>query len=169
MNSPGLTCILTARLDEKSQAFFDEMRFRYFPEKRNLLRAHLTLFHKLPDTEQTQKILAGLDQQTFHSSVNSIKNIGRGVAYFIDCNELSKLHSYLQQQFLSELSAQDQQVIRPHITIQNKVKPEEARALLNILQTGFAPFQITVHGLDLWHYLDGPWAHCRYFPFEPPS
>jgi len=167
MNSHGPTCILTARLDEKSQAFFDEMRTRYFPVERNLLAAHLTLFHKLPDTAQTEKILTGLDQQTFLSPVVSLQHIGHGVAYFIDSKELSNLHGYLKQQFLPELCAQDLQGIRPHITIQNKVKPEDARALLDTLHEGFEPFQITLLGLDLWHYLDGPWEHYKYFPFKP--
>jgi len=160
------TCILTARLDESSQIFFDEMRSRYFPKDRNLLSAHLTLFHKLPDTEGTIQVLSGIFSQPFHLWVNALKNIGNGVAYFIDSPELLQLHRYLQQQFSPHLSLQDQQGIRPHITIQNKVKPEEARELLNLLQPNFRPFEATVNGLDLWRYLDGPWEHQQYFSFD---
>ena len=40
--------ILTLRFDERSSAFFDEQRRRYFPPARNFIPAHLTLFHHLP-------------------------------------------------------------------------------------------------------------------------
>ncbi len=40
--------ILTLQLDERSFAFFDEQRRRYFPKERNFIPAHLTLFHALP-------------------------------------------------------------------------------------------------------------------------
>ncbi|WP_208644854.1 2'-5' RNA ligase family protein [Mucilaginibacter kameinonensis] len=48
MQTEKKTLILTLRLDEESQAFFDEMRKRHFPQERNFLKAHLTLFHQLP-------------------------------------------------------------------------------------------------------------------------
>ncbi|KQM78047.1 hypothetical protein ASE74_15150 [Pedobacter sp. Leaf216] len=159
-------CILTARIDDKSKVFFDEMRSRYFPPERNLLSAHLTLFHKLPDTKQTLQIVEDVAQQPFECWVTALKSIGNGVAYFIESNELSQLHRNLGNQFHPHLSAQDRQTIRPHITIQNKVKPEVAKELLQLLQPNFEPFKITVHGLDLWHYLNGPWKHYRYFNFE---
>ena len=163
------SCILTARIDEKSQAFFDEMRSRYFPAERNLLRAHLTLFHKLPHTSETKQVLSEIIQKPIRATVGSLKNIGNGVAYFIESPELIQVHRNLRQQFLHYLSLQDQQGIRPHITIQNKVKPEVARALLKTLQRDFEPFNITIHGLDFWHYLNGPWEHDHYFPFNTSS
>jgi len=166
MDNLGSTFILTARLDAKSQGFFNEMRSSYFPPELNLLNAHLTLFHKLRDTEETKKILSGLNQKPIKAIVYEIKNIGHGVAYFIDSPELSQIHRYLQQQFLPNLSLQDQQKIRPHITIQNKVKPEKARELLKMLQPEFKSFEIAIQGLDLWYYLNGPWEHHCYFSFN---
>ena len=40
--------ILTLRLDPESQARFDALRRAHFPPERNLLGAHVTLFHALP-------------------------------------------------------------------------------------------------------------------------
>lgn len=159
------TCILTARLDEVSQNFFNEMRDQYFPKERNLLKAHLTLFHKLPDTLSNQKILQSIKENVFKVNVTSLKSIGNGVAYFIESDELNKLHAYLQKAFDSQLILQDKQGFRPHITIQNKVTAEEARELLKHLKPTFQPFQISLEGLDLWQYLNGPWQHYQYYPF----
>ncbi|RYX99323.1 2'-5' RNA ligase family protein [bacterium] len=160
------TCILTARLDEVSQNFFNEMRDQHFPKEINLLKAHLTLFHKLPDTFANQQILQSVKENTISGTVTSLKNIGNGVAYFLDIPALNKLHIYLQKAFNSQLILQDKQGIRPHVTIQNKVTPEEARKLLEHLTKSFKPFQVSIEGLDLWHYLSGPWQHYQYFPFK---
>lgn len=161
------TFILTARMDAANQLFFDKMRKRHFPKERNLLKAHLTLFHKLPDVPKIHQLLENLSHEPIGATVNNIKSIGNGVAYFVSSAALEELHNRLKISFGSQqLSLQDQQRLRPHITIQNKVKPEEAKALLQTLQTSFQPFEITIEGLDLWYYLDGPWRHARYFPFS---
>lgn len=39
--------ILTAELDADSFDWLDRLRRDHFPPERNLLRAHLTLFHRL--------------------------------------------------------------------------------------------------------------------------
>lgn len=53
----------------------------------------------------------------------------------------------------------------PHVTVQNKVAPQAARALLAELQAGFSPFTMRAEGLNLWRYLGGPWRHERLFRF----
>ena len=40
--------VLTLVLDAQSFAFFDGLRRRHFPPERNVIAAHLTLFHALP-------------------------------------------------------------------------------------------------------------------------
>ncbi|MFP5079749.1 hypothetical protein [Pedobacter sp. JCM 36344] len=57
----GNPLILIVRLDEKSQQFFNEMRSRYFLPELNLLKAHLTLFHQLPFSLETFRILLTLN------------------------------------------------------------------------------------------------------------
>ncbi|KLT64282.1 2'-5' RNA ligase family protein [Pedobacter sp. BMA] len=161
------TCILTARLDKKSQTFFDDRRKLYFPAERNFLNAHLTLFHKLPDDPEVLLQLENVVRYSFIARVYGLKSIGNGVAYFIESKELQLLHRQLQQQCQSILIAQDRQTLRPHITIQNKVSVEKVKSLLTTLEPTFEPLNINIEGLDLWHYLDGPWSHYRYFPFQP--
>ena len=46
MSSPA-PLILTLALDERSFAFFDAQRRLHFPASRNLIPAHVTLFHHL--------------------------------------------------------------------------------------------------------------------------
>ena len=50
--------ILTIRFDPMSQEHFEGMRQRYYPPERNLVPAHLTLFHVLPTTEEVCSKLA---------------------------------------------------------------------------------------------------------------
>ena len=51
--------ILTLALDADSAAFFEGERRRHFPPERNIIPAHLTLFHHLPGDEE-QRITAFL-------------------------------------------------------------------------------------------------------------
>ena len=157
--------ILTIRLDEESQAFFNRQRKQYFPPERNYLDAHLILFHQLPDEPSTIEILQAIQQPAFTISVSGLMNLGAGVAYRMESIELIKLHRELSQSFAAVLIPQDKQGFRPHITIQNKTTPALAKALFFELNVGFKPFEITAIGSDLWTYLDGPWRHEQHYPF----
>lgn len=75
--------ILTLRLDEDSQAFFNTQRRLYFPPERNFLDAHLTLFHQLPDEAATFEYLEESQQSNFSLQVSGLMNLGAGVAYKI--------------------------------------------------------------------------------------
>lgn len=162
--------ILTLTLDEASQAFFDAQRKKYFPPKINYLGAHLTLFHALPGAEEAAigehlgAVAAG-QPGPLPLHVAGLKFMGRGVMYTLANAELPALHRRLQQQWQPWLSAQDQQGLRPHITVQNKVEPAVARALLAELEADFQPFEVQGTGLALWAYRGGPWELRRVFPF----
>jgi 2'-5' RNA ligase len=162
--------ILTLTLDEASQAFFDAQRKKYFPPKINYLGAHLTLFHALPGAEeaaimeQLTQVAAG-QPAPLPLAVTGLKFMGRGVMYTLANSELPALHRRLQQQWQPWLSAQDGQGLRPHITVQNKVDPAVARALLTKLEAGFQPFEVQGTGLALWAYRGGPWELRRVFAF----
>ena len=43
--------IVTARMNNKAQLYFNDLREWYLPPNLNYLKAHLTLFHKLPGKE----------------------------------------------------------------------------------------------------------------------
>ncbi|SEN96270.1 2'-5' RNA ligase superfamily protein [Mucilaginibacter gossypiicola] len=157
--------ILTLRLDEKSQAFFNEMRKRHFPPERNFLKAHLTLFHQLPSEVMTWEYFSSLQYRIFAMKVTGLCYLGAGVAYDIDSGELQELHRKLSQYFHKVLIPQDRQPFKPHITIQNKVTPAASKDLLIELMGNFKPFTVTATGLDLWEYLGGPWRHSSSYDF----
>ena len=162
--------ILTLTLDAASQAFFDEQRRRYFPPKINYLSAHLTLFHALPGAEeaalaQDLAAAAAAEPSPLPLRATGLKFMGRGVMYTLDNPTLPALHRRLQQRWQPWLTAQDAQGLRPHITVQNKVDPAVARALLAELSAGFEPFDVRGTGLALWAYRGGPWERRRVFEF----
>ena len=158
--------ILTLKLDEATQAFFEELRQRNFPSERNYLSAHLTLFHKLPPQPDTISALVDFRFAAFQLKATGLKNLGNGVAYRMEAESLNQLHSKLKSMFENQLSAQDSQGFRGHVTVQNKVSSDQSKQLLLELTADFKPFAAHALGLDLWEYLGGPWAHLHYFPFD---
>ena len=143
------------------------MRQRYFPPERNLVPAHLTLFHVLPTTEDICSTLAAIASSTkaFPLTVTGLRSLGRGVAYTLAGAEIDSLHRILSFSFAVYLSPQDQQKFKPHVVIQNKSTAEQAGALHALLQESFQSFTVEAYGLDLWHYQNGPWELARQFDF----
>jgi 2'-5' RNA ligase len=163
--------ILTLQFDEPSFAFFDEQRRRYFPPERNFIPAHLTLFHHLPG-EHAGTIRQDIEayasrQHPFTLHVQGLRSLGRGVAYTLESVELAKMRRHLAMQWNDWLNPQDRQNHLPHVTVQNKVDPTAARALLEELSDSFEPFQAEAVGLELWWYRGGPWERVRGFRFTP--
>lgn len=162
--------IITALLPEDVQRHFDELRRKHFPVDRNHLDAHLTLFHALPG-ELEQDVRAALTACTARSAlparIASVRSLGRGVAYRITSDELKAVRARLVQALDEHLTPQDRNKDEFHVTIQNKVDPAEARALLADQQEDFEPSDTVITGLGLWRYLDGPWEPLARFAFEP--
>ena len=161
--------ILTLKLDEKSQTYFDRLREAYFPPERNYLRAHLTMFHKLPGDHEGE-ISSDLQEacracEAFTLTVTGLRFLGRGVAYELAAPDLKGLRRDLAETWGPWLGAQDQQGFKPHVTVQNKVEPKQARALHEELSAAFAPFEARGEGLSLWRYVGGPWEPIDEHPF----
>jgi len=161
--------ILTLRMDESSQEHFDRLRELHFPPERNYLRAHLTLFHKLPG-EQEAEISADLreicrEQGPPTLTATGLRFLGKGVAYELSSPGLASVRKDLVRRWEPWLGPQDRQGFKPHITVQNKVAPEQARALHRELQAAFSPFEVEGLGLSLWRYLGGPWEPAGTYPF----
>ena len=152
--------IVTLLLDEPSQRRFDALREAHFPPDRNQLAAHVTLFHALPAASEPQARadLAELARRPpFPVAVTGLRSLGRGVAYVLESDELAALHRELAARRRADLTRQDSQPLRAHVTVQNKVTAERARALLAALQADFVPYDVQAEGLGLWRYLGGPW------------
>ena len=162
--------IVTAALDEGAFAWFDDLRQSHFPRHRNKVPAHVTLFHALPGEHQSKVVqtlkAACQRRRPLPIDVRSPWSLGRGVAYRLASPDLEALRQELALAFSPWLTRQDQAPYRPHITVQNKVEPEDARELLEQLQMEFEPFEIFAEGLLLWRYLGGPWALVERFRFD---
>lgn len=162
--------IITAALDEGAFAWFEDLRQSHFPPSRNRVPAHLTLFHALPGQHEpaVRHTLetASRSQRPLRLTVRGPWSIGRGVAYRLTAPELETLRADLATEFAPWLTRQDQAPLRPHITVQNKAEPDEARMLLEKLQLEFEPFEIFAEGLLLWRYLGGPWELLGRYDFS---
>lgn len=162
--------ILTLQMDGSSQERFDRLRELNFPPERNYLRAHLTLFHKLPGGLEAeiscdlQEVCRNREPLTLKAT--GLRSLGRGVAYELSSLELVALRRELVAKWEPWLGAQDLQGFKPHVTVQNKVSPETARALREQLLATFSPFEVDGVGLTLWRYLGGPWELASSYPFR---
>ena len=163
-----MTNVLTLKFDKDSQEFFEGMRQKHFPTERNLIGAHLTLFHTLPDDPWNAEFMEMVAQheKPFPLQVTGLRSLGKGVAYTLRSPELMDLFDELAREFRDSLTPQDRQKFSPHVVVQNKVTPEKARALLAKLQAGFKPFTVHATGLQLWNYLGGPWKLAQEFLFD---
>jgi 2'-5' RNA ligase len=164
--------VLTLRMDDAAQARLDRERAAYFPPGRTSVGAHLTLFHALPGALR-DRVEADLEEASgrpaFELSVTEPYSLGRGVAYRLESPELQGLRADLQGRWTGHLTRQDRQRHRPHVTVQNKVTPEQARATLEELRSRFLPFTVSALGMDVWRYDGGPWTLLRSFDFERPQ
>ena len=163
-----MSCVLTLALNDAAQACFERLRRAWFQPALNRIPAHVTLFHTLPESDEVLAALAvcASAQACFVMEQSGPRLIGRGVAYFFTSADAVALHGRLRSAFAPHLSAQDRQGFRPHVVVQNKVTPAEARAALAALEREVVPRTIDAVGLDLWRYLDGPWEHLKRFSFS---
>jgi 2'-5' RNA ligase len=162
--------ILTLKLDSASFQYFDELRQKYFPPERNLLAAHLTMFHNLPGdelmriTDDARRICAEFTEFTL--VFPEWRSLGKGVAAKVAAPELLNLRAQFAATWNEHLKPQDRQKFQPHITVQNKVAPDEARALLDKLSGEPLPPNGTAEGVALWHYLGAEWKLENEFLFS---
>lgn len=166
MNEP---LILTLKLDAATQEFFDGLRRKHFPPERNFLAAHLTLFHHLPGAE-IDKIQSNLRRiravtQEFSLNFPRWRLLGGGVAAAVESAELIELRMRFARVWNDWLTPQDRQKFQPHITIQNKVAPEEARRLYEDLAARWQPKIGRAAGVSLWRYLGAHWKLEEDFSF----
>lgn len=153
--------IVTALFGRQDQGWFDAQRAAHFPPDRNVLAAHLTLFHHLPPSAEAELkhrlSLATRGIRAPRARVGGLMSLGRGVAYRIESPELVAVRRDLAEAFAGLMTPQDAGGWRPHVTIQNKVQPNVAKLLLGALTREFVPRDVEVAGLASWWYRGGPW------------
>jgi hypothetical protein len=105
--------ILTLELDPVLFAVLNDLRRAHFPSERNLIPAHVTLFHALPGAAimHIRSDLTALAACTapFPITLPSVRFLGRGVALEVVSPELSALRRDLAHRWKDWLSAQDSQ------------------------------------------------------------
>ena len=158
--------ILTLALEDEAQEWFDRQRKAYFPAALNRIAAHVTLFHQLPQEDWVRAAVEkAAGRVGFGVRVTGVRSLGRGVAYGLESAELMAVHGQLAGAFREVLTAQDRQGFRPHVVVQNKVSGDEAKVLKTRLEAEFRPFEVAATGLQLWHYLGGPWERAELYGF----
>ncbi|MDB5712231.1 MAG: hypothetical protein JWL96_4301 [Sphingomonas bacterium] len=163
MSQPGapVPIIVTALFGAADAAWFDALRRQHFPPERNQLAAHLTMFHHLPPSlaVELKGWLASATRGVSapRARIAGLVSLGEGVAYRVDSDDLVAIRARLADHFTGMLTPQDQAGWRPHVTVQNKVRPDVARALLRTLEAEFAPRPVVIAGLASWWYRGGPW------------
>lgn len=162
--------IVTALFGKADQAWFDDLRRTHFPPERNQLAAHLTMFHHLPPSAAAE-IKRRLSSETRDVPAPAARlaapfSLGRGVAYRIDSPDLDHIRARMADAFAGLLTPQDQAGWRPHVTVQNKVEPPQAKALLANLSGPFHPREVMVAGLAAWWYRGGPWEPLSRYMFR---
>lgn len=158
--SSGVPLIVTALMGDADFAWLDGMRRAHFPPERNVLRAHLTLFHHLPQSVE-HELATHIKQVTLapapKATLSGVMHMGRGVAFRVHSEGLDAIREDIADRFQALLIPQDKAGWRPHVTVQNKVDPKVSRALHAELESGFVPRPLEIAGLAIWHYLGGPW------------
>lgn len=162
--------ILTALLEPAVQARFEALRRAHYPPERNQVPAHVSLFHQLPGREldavrRRLKTLAA-EYPPPAVAVTGLKQLGFGVAYRLRGPELVQCRAELADGWSTLLIPQDRAGFDPHVTIQNKVTPAEAKATFHALSASFVPFETRAVALAIWRYCDGPWEALGSVPFR---
>ena len=162
--------IVTLRMERAAAEHFGALRERHFPPELNRVPAHMTLFHALPG-ERADEVDAALREECarrepFAVTVTEPRSIGRGVVYRCASDDLVALRAAIAERFGDDLTKQDRQGWRPHITVQNKVKSGTAKETLALLQRDFEPWSFRAEGLVAQDYLGGPWRERLHAPFR---
>jgi 2'-5' RNA ligase superfamily len=160
--------IVSALFGEADFGWLDGERRAYFPAARNQLRAHLTLFHHLPPSSKDEllgRLRAEAQSPAPPAMIDGLMSLGYGVAYRVRSPQLESARAAIAEAFAGLLIPQDLAHWRPHVTIQNKASPAEAKALLARLLDGFTPRPLIVAGLAAFYYRGGPWEPIAAFRF----
>lgn len=161
--------LVTLALDPESFRLLDGLRSRYFPPERNVVPAHVSLFHSLPGEEvaSLRDTLGDVAATCGPIPLRfaTLKRLGRGMDLAVEAPNLSAVHGRLARAFAAWLTPQDRQPFRPHVTIMNKAEPHRAALAFAELSASWSPRDGAGEGLLLWEYLGGPWRLVDRFPF----
>jgi len=162
--------IVTAELPPDLAKWATGLRTEHFPPERNFLKAHVTLFHALPyfcgDEVRAALAQEAAEYAPIDAELVGLMALGGGTALKLSSLGMLELRDRLADRFHGLLTSQDSHPPRLHVTIQNKVALQEARALQAQLEPHIMPRSFRFAGLGMHVYRGGPWDHVRNFPFR---
>jgi hypothetical protein len=161
--------IVLAAFGEGDLASLDALRRKHYPPERNRVPAHLTLFRTLPpsaEAEVMRRLARAVSGPRPRAELAAPMDFDGGVALRVRSPELEAVRAELADEFHGLLTAQDLGLWTPHVTIQNKVEPREARKLLRQLKATFEPRPIAIGGIQLVRYSPGEWERLADFRFR---
>ena len=93
-------------------------------------------------------------------------SLGRGTALRLSSPGMLDLREELADRFPGLLTPQDEHRPRLHVTVQNKVRPEQAKALQAALASEVRARDFAFAGLALHAYCGGSWAFLKRWSFR---
>jgi len=162
--------IVTAELPPDVLAWADALRRTHFPPERNWLTAHVTLFHAFAPSlrEELHGMLGRIAAETapVDARIDGLMNLGGGTALAIHSPAMLIIRQRIAAHFQGALTAQDAHRPRLHITIQNKVTSQAAKALQVELEPSLALRSFRFKGLGLHRYCNPRWEAAGIWPFR---
>ena len=161
--------IVTAEIAQRDFSWIEGLRRAHYPPERTRVPAHLTIFHALPpsaEAEVRRRLGEIVRRPPPLANIAGLMDLGGGVAFRIESIELDDIRDEFADGLHGLLNAQDSRGWRPHITIQNKVAPKVARALKESLERTFQPRPLSIRGIAIHRYLDGPWEPVAAYRFR---
>jgi hypothetical protein len=166
----GQPFIVTAELPPDILGWADSLRRAHFPPERNHLKAHVTLFHAFAPSlrEELRSVLADFAGEFAapEARITGLMDLGKGTALAVESSAMLAIREQIADHFHGSLTDQDRHKPRLHITIQNKVTKEEARALQAQLGSDFGLRNFRFTGFGLHLYLGPEWETLKVWPFR---
>jgi 2'-5' RNA ligase len=161
--------IVLAELGKGDFHWLNAMRRQHYPPDRNRVPAHLTLFRSLPpsaEDEVRRSLARAAATAPPKARLSGALDLDSGAALRVESPQLEAIRADLAEEFRGLLSAQDLGRWTPHVTVQNKVEPRVARALVRQLRLAFEPRPLEISGLELVRYVDGGWEPVARWAFR---
>ena len=165
----GRPIVVTALFGDGDNGWLQQLRRTHFPPGRNRVPAHLTLFHHLPpslDTELDARLACAARAPPPPAMLAGVLDMGVATGLRVESAALEAIRGELAEAFHGLLTPQDRAPWRPHVTIQNKVEVAVARSLRQHLRATFEVRPLALRALASWRYLEGEWEAVKTYPFR---
>jgi hypothetical protein len=161
--------LVTAELPADVFAWAEALRRAHYPPARNRLGAHVTLLHGLPpsaDAEVRRRLAELSARSAPEAQIVGLMDLGRGTALAVDSPGMVELHAELAERLHGVIQQRDARPLRLHVTVQNKVSRQEAKALQDELRRTLHRQRFRFRGLGLYLWRDELWRLSSLYPFR---